>query len=188
MVINPSILDSPFSHIMQMVRDAFLNLPYKYAKMSCMMKMTNLRDGSRGVGFWNTMTTHDMQFAWFMQQDGVITKGIPYPLNGMYAMILISGRDAFPVYRKIPVAEVDEKWHNYTIDWQRDKIEFYYDGVKVLSEKDYIPDRNLAFHAWVDNSVFLPVGNNWHLVQQMNAPRSQEIRNLRFEVYNYDNE
>ena len=162
------------------IRELFLNCPYLYSKFQAKIRVGNLRSGSRGWGFWNTtMIPKDMAMAWFMQQDGVCTMpnnpwcpiGQEYAMNGMYAMIVMPGKN--PVMVKLP--DLDEEWHNYEIDWTEDHVRFYIDRKLVHEEKTVIPSTRMAFHCWVDNAVFAP----GHVVQKMVSVRSQDIKDLK---------
>jgi len=167
------------------IQELFLNCPYQYSKFQAKIRVTNLQNGSRGWGFWNTtMIPSKMAMVWFMHQDGTCPQslknnifcpaGQTYPLNGMYAMVVAPGLKP----QMVKLNDLDENWHDYAIDWQKDKITFSIDKKIVYTEKTAIPSNHMAFHCWVDNAVFAP----GHVVQNMQAPRSQDIKSLQIWV------
>lgn len=172
---------TPFdSEPFDQIKELFINTPYLYSKFKTKIKVKNLKNGSRGWGFWNTTMSTDMCFIWFMQQDGICPKldspnpicpeGQSYLLNGMYVMIFFINNGK-PVSRFIKIQDLDEDWHTYEIDWKKDNIIFKVDDKQVYKETEFIPSERLSFHCWVDNSVFGP----YHIVQKMVENRSQEI-------------
>ncbi len=170
----------------QLIRSTFHNNPYLYAKLECSVKITNLKNGSRGWGFWNTFGVPDKQsWAWFMQQDGVCPPNQelcpykkPYFLNGFYAFIMTPYDKDKKYFTGYKLPDLDENWHDYVIDWKQDSVKFYIDGKVVASDSNIVPQRHMAFHFWVDNSVFGPTGID-HWVQDMKKPRSQEMSNFK---------
>lgn len=195
LVVNPAVVDSPYTNLLQMIQDIFLNVPYRYAKMSCRMRVKNLKNGSRGWGFWNTMDSPtENQFAWFMQQDGICPSGAdatfscppgqPYPLNGFYIMILLPLTSLDVKTKVIKLPDLDEEFHDYVIDWKKDSIDFYMDDVLVHSETEAVPYQPMAFHSWVDNSIFgLTASGFTHWVQKMTEVRGQDLSYLQFDLY-----
>lgn len=158
--------------IVTSLKELFFNTPYLYSKIITKIKVSNLKDGSRGWGFWNT-NVDPMAMAWFIQQDGICPPGLgkecpegPYELNGFYAMITDPVKGTYSM-QKLP--DLDEGWHTYEIDWQPTYINFIVDGNVVHKETKVIPSTRMAYHCWVDNAIFAP----WHVVQNMSAPRSQ---------------
>jgi hypothetical protein len=181
LVPNPINIDN---NPVDSLKELFFNVPYLYSDFSITIKVNNLKDGSRGWGFWNTTMSLDMAFIWFIQQDGICPPGFGelcpsgqlYGLNGFYAMIYMPSYKDGKYIPKIKTfkLDIDEDWHDYKITWKKDKIVFYMDGKDVYTETEVIPDVNMAFHCWVDNAVFAPV----HVVQNMKRERSQIIKKL----------
>lgn len=156
------------------IKSGFLNIPYRYYTMEAKIKVTGIKGGSRGWGFWNTVPQlKDLIIIWFMHQDGILEDGSPYPLNGFYAQV-INGTNK-PVIQKLP--NLDEKWHIYKIVWTSQKIEMYIDSKKVFSLGDNIPNGQTALHVWVDNAVFGADSNGLfkHINQILEGNRSQSI-------------
>lgn len=171
LIHNPIGVDSD---IFTGLKELFFNTPYQYSRIKMKVRATNLKDGSRGWGFWNT-NMFPMATIWFLQQDGVCPPGLgkecpegPYPLNGFYIMIYDPDTKGVTM-KKIP--DLDENWHTYEIDWKSDRIIFRIDNKIVYTETKVIPSTFMAFHFWVDNAVFAP----WHVLQNMTKPRTQEL-------------
>lgn len=175
--------------VIQSIKDMFFNVPYLYSTFTCTAKAVNVNGGSRGWGFWNTRGDMNIQCAWFMQQNGVCPENSPfgaicppsqpYPLNGMYAMIIVGNGSSTPQMKMVKLNDLDENWHDYKIDWGNNKVDFYMDNVLVLSEPTVVPNTNMAIHVWVDNAVFVS-GNNIfeHIVQNIQNPRINYIKKL----------
>jgi hypothetical protein len=184
LIQNKNIIDNKISLIFE---ELFFNTPYLYNNLEIKIKVKNLKSGSRGWGFWNTVMNQDMCYIWFMQQDGICPislnplcpSGKEYGLNGFYIMIVIpssmslDGKEKFKV---IKIKNLNEEWNLYNINWKQENIEFLVNNQIVYVEKDksFIPNIRLAFHCWVDNAVFAP----FHVVQDMKEKRSQIIEYL----------
>jgi hypothetical protein len=184
LIPNKNIIDNKISLIFE---ELFFNTPYLYNDLEIKVRVKNLKSGSRGWGFWNTVMNQDMCYIWFMQQDGICPNtlnpfcpsGKEYALNGMYVMIVIPSSmsiDGKEKFRTIKIKDLDEEWNTYNIIWKKEGIKFLVNGKTVYEEKDksYIPNIRLALHCWVDNAVFAP----FHVVQNMKKPRSQTIEYL----------
>lgn len=183
LVVNPLIIDNPLTSLSQMVQDMFFNLPYKYADLYVRVRAKNMKNGSRGWGFWNTTINPTQTYAWFMHQNGVDPDGTPYFLDGFYIMIVLPSSSS-PKLRFIKLPDLDEEWHDYRIKWTKSSIQFYIDGKSVYVENEYVPDTYLSFHFWVDNVIYGFDSQGIALwTQKFTENRSQELAS--FKIINY---
>jgi hypothetical protein len=164
--------------------DLFLNAPFVPChglEMSTRLRVDNLPGGSRGWGFWNTSVLPPlMQVAWFIQFNGEGSGGVkPFYDNGFYA-ITQNGLG----YSAVKLCDLDEAWHDYRI-WIGDgAVHYFIDGACVASvtDRNTIPSSPMAFHNWVDNSLF-----GWdsaekvikHIPQTTYGPRSNFMQSVR---------
>jgi len=178
---NPILVDNPFTSLLQLVEDTFLNNPYQFATLETRLKVQGLNNGSRGWGFWNTIGLPGMmEFAWFMQQDGKNDDGTPYPLNGFW--IYVTTKDGKTSSKKLD--DLDENWHDYKIVWKKDSLEFFIDNKSVFVS-DVVPQGNMAFHGWVDNAVFLmdaKTGLPIHLTHSLQGEKSQTYEYIKIKM------
>ena len=182
-LIRPSIpVDAPWD-LTQFIRDTYLNNPYLYNNVKIRIKASNAKDGlgSRGWGFWTT--SYPWQFIWFMNNNGLDRNGNVYKYNGLYATILCLRDDKVYISSK-RLPDLDESYHDYEIQWKKDKITFIYDDKVVLEETrpEYIPTVNMSFHCWVDNVIYDTddKGNTLMLYHFFKGEQSQEIKSLEF--------
>lgn len=174
---TPTItLDDPITQTRQSILDTVINTPYLYSTVKQTITCKNLKDGSRGFGFWNTSA--DLQhtsIAWFIQIDSADT-------SGFYAHCQIPAiTKNFISFVKLP--DLDENEHTYTVDWKKDRIQFSIDGKIVHIETTVIPTDNMAYHNWVDNSVFTyENGSLKHLIQKLKTEKSNQIKSIEIEL------
>jgi hypothetical protein len=167
---TPTItLDDPITQTRQSILDTVINTPYLYSSVKQTVTCKNLKDGSRGFGFWNTSA--DLQqtsIAWFIQIDGSGT-------SGFYAHCQIPATTKnFISFVKLP--DLDENEHTY-------RIQFSIDGKIVHIETVVIPTDNMAYHNWVDNSVFTyENGSLKHLIQKLKTEKSNQIKSIEIEL------
>ena len=172
--------------------DTFMNVPFaptNGVSFSADVKVSNLKGGSRGWGFWNTnVDPLAMQIAWFIQLDGKGSDGIePFKPNGFYAVVQ-NGLNSpnGPLYQRLP--DLDEEWHTYSIDVNSRGVTFEVKSANgrthtVHSSGSNTPSAPMAFHNWVDNAVFgidpatMMIA---HLLQTTEAPRSNTMKDLAF--------
>jgi len=160
------------------IYDIFKNLPF-LAKdkitYKTRMKVGNLNGGSRGWGFWNTnVDIFAMDVVWFLQMQGDIPGGTT---NKFYAQTQL---------KMHPLPPLDEEWHDYEITITPEKIEFFIDGVSVFVETDSknIPSGPMAFHNWVDNSVFDVKELGKKILQETSGPKSNVCEYMEIVVGN----
>lgn len=176
---TPTItMDDPITQTRQSILDTVINTPYLYSKVTQTITCTNLKNGSRGFGFWNT--SPDLQhtsIAWFIQIDGMDSQ-----MNGFYAHCQIPATTKnFINFVKLP--DLDENEHTYIIDWKKDKIQFSIDGKIVHTETIVVPSGNMAYHNWVDNSTFsYENGNLVHIIQKLKTEKSNRIKSIEIEL------
>jgi hypothetical protein len=180
-VINDSAIDDPTVAPASFLYDIFLNIPYVAQNgtvLSSRIKVENLQGGSRGWGFWNTsISPFGMQVAWFIQLDGVLADGTPYAANGFWAQT----QNGLNV-SMVPLAPLDEGWHDYRIEMNRDSVEYFIDNRSVAKTTNpaSIPASPMAFHNWVDNAVFAVENLSIeHVMQKTTKPRTNQTEFLR---------
>jgi len=166
-------LDDPFTQTMQAIQDTVVNTPYLYSSIKQTIQCKNLKDGSRGFGFWNT--TSDLKntaIAWFIQ----LSSGDKN--DGFYVQCQKPMTDTLNM-SFFKLKDLDEKDHHYFIDWKKDAIEFYMDHELVYTEKKNIPNIPMAYHNWVDNSVFTYDSTGLvHVIQDLKQEKSNVIKSL----------
>jgi hypothetical protein len=172
---NPVLtLDDPINQTRQAIKDTVLNTPYLYNTVTTYVQCKGLNAGSRGWGFWNTLPSlNNTAIAWFIQMDG----GKDYPLNGFYIQCQSPGDPKNISFTKIK--DLDEELHRYDIIWTNNSIKFLVDNVLVYTETKFIPNIGMAYHNWVDNSVFSYENNMLvHLLQDLKEEKSNIITSL----------
>ena len=177
---TPTItLDDPITQTRQSILDTVINTPYLYSTVNQTVTCKNLKDGSRGFGFWNTSA--DLQhtsIAWFIQidSDGSGT-------NGFYAHCQAPATTATNFISFVKLPDLDENEHTYTVDWKKDRIQFSIDGKVVHIETAVVPTDNMAYHNWVDNSVFTyENGALKHLIQKLKTEKSNQIKSIEIDI------
>ena len=185
-------IDDPIVQTKQAFKDTVLNTPYLYSDIYQSITCKNLTNGSRGFGFWNTsLDFNQTAIAWFIQLDG---KNGVSP-NGFFIQIQSPSNDIKEVTPIPPnisplsnttlilLPDLDEKNHTYDIIWRDDSIKFIIDGKIVYIETVNIPSVPMAYHNWVDNSLFGydSSGQLNHILQDdnFNSDKSNIIRNLK---------
>lgn len=162
--------------------DLFLNNPFSASHnivFTAKIKVENLKGGSRGWGFWNTnpLPLIGMRIAWFLQQEG---DGDPRN-NGFFAQTF-SGQ-------KIDMQklqDLDEELHEYKIVLNNNSVTYYIDNkvVCIISDSEYIPDGPMAYHNWVDNSVFdFAGGTGKKILQQTISYRKNFTKSMTIETF-----
>ena len=172
--LNPFLtLDDPINQTRQAIKDTVINTPYLYAHSTTYITCKGLTNGSRGWGFWNTWPTlTDTAIAWFIQLNG----GKDYPLNGFYVQCQSIGQNNISL---IKIRDLDENEHKYDIIWSKDSIIFLIDNNIVYTEKKFVPQIEMSYHNWVDNSVFSYKDNMLvHLLQNVVEEKSNIITKI----------
>jgi hypothetical protein len=184
-VINDSAIDDPKVAPASFLYDIFLNIPYVAQNGTVFagrIKVENLQGGSRGWGFWNTsISPFAMQVAWFIQLDGFLADGTPYPQNGFWAQT----QNGLSV-SMVPLPPLDEGWHDYRIEMKNDSVEYFIDNRAVAKVTDpaSIPASPMAFHNWVDNAVFAVENFSVeHVMQKTTEPRTNQTEFMR--IYSF---
>jgi hypothetical protein len=175
------IIDDPITQTKQALQETVLNTPYLYSDVYQTVTCKNLKNGSRGFGYWNTsINLNETAIAWFIQLDGVggVTK------NGFYIQIQVPTTSLLPNISFIQLPDLDEKEHTYEIIWRKDSIKFYIDHKVVHIETKNVPNVPMAYHNWVDNSLFGYDLNMQltHILQESNSDRSNIIKNLKIDL------
>ena len=176
---TPTItLDDPFNQTKQSIKDTVINTPYLYTKVYQKITCKNLNNGSRGFGYWNTtIDLKNTSIAWFIQLSGEKDES----LNGFYIQCqkpMINETDLPISFTKIQ--DLDENEHSYMIDWKKDSIDFYVDDVIVHTETKNVPNKNMAYHNWVDNSTFTYKNNALvHIIHKTDKEKSNIIKDLQ---------
>jgi hypothetical protein len=199
-VPNPFFSDT-LLEIPEIGRDTLLNIPYKFATMKTRVRATNLKSGSRGWGFWNTMGLNNfLTVAWFIQIEGMVPasllpptdpptdpdKLVPYP-GGFYCQTTTRSSDKkeLPKYSFFKLPDLDEEWHDYEVEWTSQSVRFVRDGKLVHEETKVVPQDYMAFHAWVDNVVFVydeQSGVASNIPNSFDEDRSQEFAYLKISL------
>ena len=167
-------LDDPFTQTEQAIKDTVINAPYLYSYVKQTIRCKNLKDGSRGFGFWNTSVDFkNTGIAWFIQ----LSSGDKN--DGFYIHCQKPMTDKLNM-NLVKIKDLDEEEHEYTIDWKKDSIDFYMDDELVHTETQNVPSIPMAYHNWVDNSVFDydKSGNLIHLIQNLKEEKSNIIKSL----------
>ncbi|HCT30568.1 MAG TPA: hypothetical protein DIW31_07500 [Bacteroidales bacterium] len=161
--------------------DLFINIPFSASHnivFTARIKVENLKGGSRGWGFWNTnpIPVVGMKTVWFLQQEGDGEASN----NGFFAQTFTGLKiDSF----KLP--DLDEGWHDYKIVLNSSTVAYYIDGVAVhvLNDPDFVPDGPMAYHNWVDNSVFdFAGGTGQKLLQKTDSDRKNFTESMTIET------
>jgi hypothetical protein len=174
---TPTItLDDPLSQTRQSILDTVINTPYRYSSVTQTVTCKNLKNGSRGFGFWNTSADlQNTSIAWFIQIDN---GNVNDTSNGFYAQCQIPMKTKnFISFVKLP--DLDENPHVYTVDWKKDKIDFIIDGKIVHTETVVLPSDKMAYHNWVDNSTFTyENGGLVHLIHKISSEKTNIIESI----------
>jgi hypothetical protein len=177
---NKALVDNPSdpSEMRNYLKDLVLNLPYNVENklfFYSRIKVNNLIGGSRGWGFWNTNTSlNGNNTSWFIQLNG--DDESLKDLNGFWAVTQRGLNMSM-----IKLKDLDEEWHDYKIFLTTESVEYYVDDILVHKElnTNCIPNAPMAFHNWVDNSVFgLGLLGIKHVPQYTNEIRSNCTKNL----------
>lgn len=174
---NPYItLDDPINQTRQAIKDTVINTPYLYSKVTTYITCKGLKNGSRGWGFWNTLPSlTNTAIAWFIQLDG----GKDYPLNGFYVQCQSPGDSKNISLFRLP--DLDDNEHKYDIIWEKDSIKFFIDDKLFYTETKFVPQIGMAYHNWVDNSVFSYKDNMLqHLLQNIEEEKQNIITKVEF--------
>ena len=151
-------------------RDVGFNNPYvaneqTASRLDMRIKVTGTDGGSRGWGYWNTtMNPLVMQFAWFMEITTLKNPDASSDpeFDNTVWMMTVKGGDSdaagFCVTALEPEVASIYDWHDYTIEWREDAVQYLVDGKVMATHSSYVPDRNLAFHNWVDNRNYASSG------------------------------
>jgi len=111
------------------------------------------RNGSRGWGLWYTEGDffNVRQQIWFMRNiDDPDLTGVDWWLGGVK-----HGDSKYVVdLTQEPYLVDDEFWHIYEIIRDPNFITIKVDGETIISLTEDLPDRNMAFHLWVDNLIY----------------------------------
>ncbi len=139
--------------------------PYKYGTYKTRIKVDPVLKGSRGWGFWNGLCKKSWcNLAWFIYQK----RNIFYPFEGLYVQCANGNPKEMSL---IPIEGYDiSEWHNYTINWRQDYVEFYIDNELVESVTKGVPTRNCRTDVWIDNAnwllhsplFYLPISNRFN--------------------------
>ncbi len=196
-IINTFPVDPPLKEQNKFVYDFFLNVPYAPSNgivFSATIKAENLNGGSRGWGFWNTslgvgtLLGYGMSlaslglgdnFAWFIQCEGYKPNGDPYPWNGFWAQTRNASGKVWPPCSCIRLPDLDEEWHDYRIEINKDSVEYFIDekSVAKVTNPECLPNTPLAFHNWVDNALYL--GDPPYIaLQTSTAPRINRTQSM----------
>lgn len=181
-VLSPFPVDTPNTphELDNFLADIFLNQPYVAANglvFEARIKAGGIANGSRGWGFWNTsMLLGSMRLAWFAQYDGEVSEGGERE-TGLYVETL----NGLSYDRKQVREDFDEDWHDYRIELNADRVDYFLDGrhVHTVKNKDTIPAEPMALHCWVDNAVYAigPDGME-HREQPWTGPRTVTIASM----------
>lgn len=167
-------------------RDLAWNTPYladktTSQKIAMRIKAEGDGGGTRGWGFWNTtMNPFAWQYAWFMEFTNPVppnSKNIRKTLLAMTVTRIDLDNLGGGGVCMTRLSDDVYKWHDYSVIWSADAIEFQVDR-KTVATHGLVPNSGMAFHHWVDNRNYSGIGPG-------NYPLSESKSNLisNFEVY-----
>ncbi len=126
------------------IYDSDDRLPYLYVTAMFNVCSVNPTNGSRGWGLWNGRFGSEMNLVWFMYMNCSTSH------EGLWAYVVRNG-----VNWSSQVTDVNlSQWHNYTIVWQSNNVDFLVDG-EVKAEFDGpTPTTSMRIDVWVDNRTW----------------------------------
>jgi hypothetical protein len=132
---------------------------FKYNTAEILLKRENLEYGSCGWGFWNySMDISNSQQAWFAYSQGPKN----HPMRGFWATTR-NGKNK----EKVAIKGISlEDYHTYKINWKKDRVNFFIDGVQVAEIAQNVPQGKMGFDAWIDNVVWVVQNNQYRRTYQ----------------------
>ena len=121
---------------------------YKILSSEIRLKvLTDMKDGSRGWGFWKTAGQGKADYlAWFMEQLFIQEPSYSWKRVGI---INKSKRD-FTTFNT-PV----NRWITYKIERDLNlNITRFYEDQKIIFQSKESPQGDMSFHLWIDNQVY----------------------------------
>jgi hypothetical protein len=160
------------------ISDGFFDdLPWSFKTVEIKARLIGKHFGSAGWGFWNhTMVVEHSMPIWFIY---LRPRG-SYPFSGFFAqvgnqfqpIVLLEKNFLFtlayvlsrvsskiagvkilslsPTMRELKL----EEWHNYKVEWTKDKVLFYIDEKEVAKIPFLFKSQNARVDVWIDNAVF----------------------------------
>lgn len=168
LVKNTEFFDA-FDNPMQMIKDNYLNLPYKYktATFDINFLSNDYKNGTYGYGFWNTKNS-EPKFIWFMNYESAHE----YSVNGFFAMVCENNTCDV---KNISHVKNERKQHNKKIIWNEKYVEFFINNESVFFSNKTI-DHDMNFHVWIDNVEYNLFGIDY--LQNMNHSKIIQVSNI----------
>lgn len=126
------------------IYDAEGRLPYRQITAVFNVRCVNPTNGSRGWGFWNGLFGSDMNLVWFMYMNRSATH------DGLWTYVVRNGDTWSNQVTDVKLS----LWHNYTIIWRSESVDFLVDGEAKSRFEGDTPDANMRLDIWVDNRTW----------------------------------